>query len=282
MSLPQHAKSAKEQLAHPREREHLATYRAYAFGQFRLFYEDKLVKEPMWRRNKAKSLLKWFLLNPGKLCSADQFVDLFWPELPLETAYCNLYVTIHCLRRLLEPTLSARQESKFIHRQSNNFYWFEADASWWIDTTAVQSLFDTAKTFDLRDHDSRASFYYRKIVNFCSLGFLPEDEGETWLNPYRQHYEHIYFHALTRLIQIYQQRNELDDMLEYAYLALALDPYCELAVKVIVESYVVQGNTSMAIHRLDGFHSFLRSKLGVEPSKEMRALRNKILAGSQS
>ena len=146
MSLVQvaNARPDKEYLAHPREREHGAIYRAYSFGQFRLLCKDRPIREAMWRRNKAKALLKWFLLNPGKLCSADEFIDLFWPDLPLETACGNLHVTMHCLRHLLEPSLSPRQESKFIRRQTNNFYWFDMDETWWTDITDVQHLFDTA------------------------------------------------------------------------------------------------------------------------------------------
>jgi len=264
-------------IAHPREREYSACYRTYFFGQFRLFAREKPVKETMWRRNKVKSLLKWFLLNPGKLCSADEFIDLFWPDVALETASGNLYVTIHCLRHLLESTLSPREASKFIRRQSNNFYWFEMDETWWTDIVDVQHLFDTARAFDACGDDVKASFYYRKVVSLCCLGFLPEDESEQWLRPYRQHYEYIYLQVLLRLIQIYQKRGELEEVLEYAYLASSLDVYCELAIKAIIDVYFKQGNMGMAMRRLDDFGSLLRQELGVEPSKEMHALRMGIM-----
>ena len=262
---------------HPREREYSALYRAYAFGQFRLFCQEKPVKETMWRRNKVKSLLKWFLLNPSKLCSADEFIDLFWADLPSETAFGNLYVTMHCLRHLLEPSLGPREASKFIRRQSNNFYWFEMDETWWTDITEVQQLFETARAFDANGDDIKASFYYRKVVSHCGPGFLPEDEAEEWLRPYRQHYEYIYLQVLVRLIQIYQRRDELEEVLEYAYLALSLDPYCEPAVKAIIDVYFKQGNVGKAMRRLDDFGSFLQQELGMEPSREMHALRTKIL-----
>ena len=269
--------SGKTEVPHPREREQDAFYRAYVFGQFRLFCQGKPIKEAMWRRSKVRVLLKWFLLNPGKLCSADEFIELFWPDLPLETASSNLHVTIHCLRHLLEPSLGARTMSKYIRRQSNKFYWFEMDETWWTDLAEVQQLFETARAFDARQDDIRASFYYRKIVNYCSLGLLPEDEEEEWLRPYRQRYEHIYNQVLVRLIQIYQQRNELEEVLEYAYLALSLDPYCEPAVKAIIDVYVKQGNTTKAMHRLDTFRLFLQQELGIGPSKEIHSLQTKII-----
>lgn len=244
---------------HPREREYQAVYRAYFFGPFRFYCRDQLVRDAMWRRNKARTLLKWFLLNPGKLCSADQFIDLFWPDLPPEAACSNLHVTMYCLRRLLEPSLTSRQESSFIHRQANNFYWFHTNTLWWTDVAEVQYLFDTARAFDEQADYTKASFYYRGVVSRCSLNFLAEDEAEEWLAPLRHHYEYIYLQALMRLIQIYQQRNELEEVLEYAYRTLALDPYCELAMKAIVDAHIQQGNVTTAMQKLDMFnHAYQR------------------------
>lgn len=267
----------KKILVHPREREYNALYRAYSFGQFRLLCQEKPIKETMWHRNKVKALLKWFLLNPGRLCSADEFIDLFWPELSPEAAFGNLYVTMHCLRHLLEPSLGPRKASKFIRRQSNNFYWFDMDETWWTDIADVKHLFETAGTFDTYGDDVKASFYYRKLVSHCCLGFLPEDKSEQWLRPYRQHYDHIYLQVLVRLIQIYQQRGELEEILEYAYLALSLDPYCEPAMKAIIDVYFKQGDVGIAMRKLDDFHYFMRQELGMESGKDLYALRIKIM-----
>ncbi len=281
LSQNAHLKLTETGMTHPREREQQALYRVYSFGQFRLFSNDRMVKEPMWRRSKAKTLLKWFILNPGKLCSADQFIDLFWPDLPLDAAMGNLHVTIHFLRHLLEPSLGSRQESKFVRRQANNFYWFHADDTWWTDTSDVEHLFERAKAYDRYEDYSRALYYYRKIVSYCSLGFMPEDGPEEWLQPYRQHYEYIYSQVLVRLMQIYQLRNETEEVLEHAYLALASNPYCEPALQVIIEGYLNVGNTSMAMHKLEHFHSSLQHNLGMEPGKEIRALREKIMLAGE-
>src|SRR4051812_298294 len=85
---------------HPREYEYQALYRGYLFGPFRLFRGKEAVGELIRRRNKARMLLKWFLLNPGKPGSADEFIDLFWPEISPETALGNFHVTMHYLRHM--------------------------------------------------------------------------------------------------------------------------------------------------------------------------------------
>lgn len=283
MFLPPNAHTQLERLhtTHPREREQQASYRVYSFGQFRLFSHENAIKEPMWRRSKAKTLLKWFVLNPDKLCSADQFIDLFWPDLPLDAAMGNLHVTIHFLRHLLEPSLGSRQESKFVRRQANNFYWFHMDETWWTDTSDVEQFFENAKVHDRHEDYSKALYYYRKIVSYCSLGFIPEDEAEPWLQPYRQHYSYMYSQVLVRLIQIYQLRNELVEVLEYSYLALAANPYCEPAIGAIIDAHLKEGNTSLALDTLEKFHHALQRNLGMEPSKEMYALRQKIVSASK-
>jgi len=269
-------------LVHPREYEYQATYRGYLFGPFRLFRGEQSMGERMQRRNKARLILKWFLLNPGKLGSADEFIDLFWPEISPRQALGNFHVTMHYLRRVLEPGLNARVASTFIHRKPNNFYWFQLDDSWWIDTREIKMLLERAHDSDRHGDYTKAAYYYRKIAGYCCQGFLPEDESEDWLLPYRRHYRHIYYHALKRLIQIYIQRNELEEVLEYAYQMLLIDPFNEIATRAIVDTYLQQENISGAQCRLDAFLSSLQQGLGLRPSKDLLILRERIYAANSS
>lgn len=273
-------KKAARGLMHPREYEYQATYRAYLFGPFRLLCGDQPIGELMQRRNKSRMILKWFLLNPGKLGSADEFIDLFWPEIAPEKALGNFHVTMHYLRHMLEPSLTARQESTFIHRKPNNFYWFQMDESWWVDTSDLEMLLERAREYDLRGEERRSAYYYRKAVQYCSQGFLPGDESEDWLRPYRNRYKHIYMQALMRLIQIHTQWNEVEEVLEYAYQSMLIDPYSEKAARAIVEAHLQQGNIALAQHRLDTFWSSLHSDLGLRPDKEFYTLRERIRAAT--
>lgn len=274
-------KASNASFLHPREREQQAHYRAYLFGPFRLLFKNIPLDKQIRRRSKAGDMLKWFLLNPGKLGSADEFLDLFWPDISAETALYNVYVSIHFLRHLLEPDLKIRQESKFIRRRPNNFYWFEMDDTWWTDTIDVPHLFDTAHKFEQSGDDVKASFYYRKVISHCSLGFLPENAADKWLEPYIQHYEHIYSQALQRMIQLCTQRGELEDAMEYAYQALAVDPYCEPATKTIVDVHLQQGNIPAASRMLNDFCNFFQQTLGIGPDRDLRLLRDRIIEASE-
>jgi hypothetical protein len=114
-------------------------YQAHFFGPFRLFLDDQPLGEP-WRRTKAKTLLKWFLLNPGKFYSVDQLINLFWADFPPDAPIRNLHVTMHYLRHLLNCSTTPHAQSSFLHRTKHNFYWFELHSSWWADAFEVPHL----------------------------------------------------------------------------------------------------------------------------------------------
>src|SRR5947209_979594 len=94
-------------------------YKVHFFGAFRVLRDNQPVGEPIWRRNKAKTLLKWFLLNAGRMFSTDQLIAGFWPDMSKTSAERNLHVAIHYLRHLLEPDLPPRHESKYIRRNKD-------------------------------------------------------------------------------------------------------------------------------------------------------------------
>lgn len=269
---------AGRDFAHPREYEDQASYRAYFFGPFRVYRGDQQLVDESPRRRKALMILKWFLLNPGKTCSADEFIELFWPDSSPRKALGNFHVTMHCLRRMLESDLHPRQESAFIRRSPNNFYRFEMGESWWTDTGDVEMLFDRGQDSDARGARSQACFYYRRVAGYCSRGFLPEDGREELLLPFRRRYQQFHTQALMRLMQLHMESKELEELLECAYQMLQVDRCNEAATRVIIEALLQSGNAAGAQRRLELFWDCLKRELGVEPTKELYELRGRIQA----
>jgi DNA-binding SARP family transcriptional activator len=265
-----------EKLLHPREYEDGARHRAYFFGPFRLFCGDRIVGVEEFRRHKARMLLQWLLLNPGKPLAVDEFVDMFWRDSNPEKAVGNFHVTMHYLRRILEPDLDPRQESAFIRRGPNSFYFFHAGESWWTDIDDVEILLKRGCACDVQGHTQRACFYYSRVASYCIQGFLTYGSTGEWLTPYRARYRQIYAQVLMRLMQLHMRRGEPEELLEYAYQMLRIDCHNEMAMKVIVDAYVKEGSFERAKRRLDHFFYSLQNELGVGPGKELYALREQI------
>ncbi len=255
--------------------ESASLYRVYFFGPFRIMRGNQSVGALVWRRNKAKALLKWFLLNPSRRFSSAQLIKLLWPDTERLAGLRNLHVTINYLRHLLEPELLPHQESKFICRNKNNFYWFELNESWWADIFDVQRLVSLARESELKGDLEVAILHYSKIAGYCSAGFLPADAYEDTFALYRRQYERIYKQVLESLIRLCSQLSMFDEVFSYSHQALVVDPYCEPAIKAIVSAYFLQGNIAGAVRKLTDFQHLLKEDLGTEPGEDILVLRKK-------
>lgn len=181
------------------ERE--APYRAYLFGYLRMYRGDHRVTLESSRK-KGLHILLWFLLNPGKPCSADQFVDTLWPETEPDKAIRGFDVNMHVLKRLLEPELGPRERSSFIQHHANRVYTFESADLWWTDVADLELLFRRGHAYDIAGDVARALFYYRRVSGYVSQGPLLDGESSSWLERYRHKYALMCSQALTRLMQI--------------------------------------------------------------------------------
>lgn len=277
MTLPQKKgfSSTEKEIQHlPQSHKH---YKAYFFGPFRVTRDEQPLGEPNWRRNKARALLKWFLLNPGDLFSIEQLGKLFWSNITGKVAASNVHVALHYLRRVLEPELASGCPSTFIRHNRHNYYWFDFHDDWWTDISEVQQLSVLAKQAEGHGELFRAIELSNKLVSYYRLTFLPEDIYEDIFSPYRRQYDYAYTQLLVHLMQLYTQTDQLDEAFSCALDILSADPYSEDAVKMLVQIHLLQGNTTGALRQLDDFQSFLKEDLDIEPGNEILMLRKNIL-----
>ncbi|WBC14947.1 BTAD domain-containing putative transcriptional regulator [Micromonospora sp. WMMA1998] len=253
-----------------------AVYRASFFGAFRLWRDGQPLGEPNWRRNRAKTLLKWFLLNPSTPVSEQHLCTLLWPDRSREKAVNNLHVTVHFLRHVLQPGLPARGRSSFIRRDDRKFYWFDLNHRWWTDVQEVRQLSAAARCAAEAGQTDRAIALYRRSVGYYRLGFLPEDVYEDVFATYRTQFETAHVDALVQLTRLHLAADQLPRALTCASAVLAIDPYHERAVLSIVDVHRRQGNLTAAIRQLDDYLRVLREHLGVDPDTKLQALRYRL------
>ncbi|GAB3432881.1 AfsR/SARP family transcriptional regulator [Flindersiella endophytica] len=260
---------------HPRELEREATCRVYLFGHLRMYRGDQRVQLEASRR-KGLHILLWFLLNPGKPCSADQFVDTLWPEADPDKAISRFDVNMHALKRLLEPELGPREESSFIRRHANRVYTFEPVDQWWTDVADLELLYQRGHECEMAGDVDRARFYYRRVSGYVSQGPLVDGESSPWLEPYRHRYALLCSQALARLMRLDADSGDDEELLESAYQMLHVDRCNQLATRVIVETSLRNGNQCRAKRRLQAFCDAVQRDLGVPPPAEFVELRRQL------
>lgn len=261
---------------HSQEYEQEADYKAYFFGSLRILRGDQPVGETGQRREKASLVLRWLLLNPGRPFAAEEMLDQFWAGQDPGKAMVKFHVTMHFLRRMLEPELSPRQESTFIRRSCGNFYRFDPAGRWWTDAAEVERLLDEAHACDARGDLHRASFYYRQVAGYCSMGFLVGEPELGGFGGYRRRISQIHSVVLLRLLDLATDTTTQEELLDYAYQLVRIDQCNEAANRLIIGAYLDSGNTARAAWRLERYCESLIRELGIRPSSDLLRLRDRI------
>lgn len=259
--------------------EHTAAYRAYLFGPTRLYRGAADLTAGQGVRRKAMEILVWFLLNPGRPCSAEELVEELWPDDDPNRTLGSFHVGMHKLRRLLEPGLGSREESKYLRRHSSRVYSFNHHDEWWVDVEDLESLYEWGHQADRRGDAARAKFCFHRIGMHVARGQLLEGSTAPWLEAVRTTNNHISQQALTRLIELEQVTGGPDAVMESAYLALRVDKFNSLAVRVVIESFLARGQRSAAQEMLAAYRSHLHDELGLPVSQEVLELDHAIRSG---
>lgn len=254
-----------------------ARYQASFFGPFRITLNGNPLGEPTWRRNRARTLLKWFLINPSTSFSEEQLCAYFWPDRCRQKASNNLHVTLHYLRHVLEPGLPPRGLSTFVRRNANKHYWFDPQGLWWTDVSEVRDLLAAARLAKRRGDVAQAIRLYERCVSYYQLTFLPEELYEDVFSTHRFEHDTAHADSLNELMHLYLCAGQLPNALSCATQLLAIDPSCENAVKSIVHVYLRQGNVSGALRQLDDFLAGQARQGGATMGSELLTLRSNIL-----
>ncbi|MFC4127905.1 AfsR/SARP family transcriptional regulator [Nocardia rhizosphaerae] len=199
-------------------------FRAYLFGPFRVFRGDHPLGAATKRRTKSLQLLKIFLLSGGRPLAMDELIEHCFPDVHQDKAVSNFHVAMHSLRRMLEPDLSPRASSSFLHRSNATFYRLETNGTWWTDAGEVDRLFQLARLNDERENAGLATFYYSRVAAYCVRPFLEGDAPADWLDVDRRRYTAMNIEALTRLIELHISSNEPSEAYEYSHQLVRVDP----------------------------------------------------------
>lgn len=246
-----------------------------ALGAFEVEVDGALIPVSRWPRRKTKALLKVLLTNPGKTFSVDQLIDTLLPNADVEKAGANIKARISELRRVLEPGLSRGQDSQYIVSIGEG-YAFNVDASYWLDAEAfTEQILCTDLAFE-QGHWAEAAESFEEAVALYRGEFLPEDRYEEWSQAPRDQLQGIYIETSGRQATCYMELGRYHQAIRCCQRVLAIAPHRESAVLQLMQCYSETGERSKAIEAYELGVRKLRERLDVEPSSELRTLRDRI------
>ncbi|MFP3998346.1 MAG: hypothetical protein ACLFUN_00755 [Desulfobacterales bacterium] len=111
----------------------------HTFGGFTLRIGGRQIKAGVWKRKKALSLFNYFIMHPNKEITPEKLMDTFFSEDSPEKARTHIHTLISHLRRMLEPGLPNKKDSKYI-KAENRAYIFVLPEDSYVDALDCERL----------------------------------------------------------------------------------------------------------------------------------------------
>jgi DNA-binding SARP family transcriptional activator len=111
-------------------------------------------------------------------------------------------------------------------------------------------------------------------VDYLSLleGELLPDWDDDWVRLERQRLRQLRLHAIEALATGLRELGRYGDATEAAFAALRVEPLRESTHRVLIETYLAEGNRAEAVCHYREYAQLLERRLALEPEAELKAL----------
>ena len=200
-----------------------------------------------WARKHAAALVKVLALAPGRRLHREQIMDALWPDDTIAEATPKLHKAAHFARRALDvPTSVVLRDDSVV---------LLPDTETQIDVLQFEERARAA----IAAADASAA---RDALALYGGELLPQDRYEPWAEERREQLR-------LRHLDLLRLAGQWDAVVE-------VDPGDELAHLELMRRYAANGDRHAALRQFDRLDRNLRRELGVAPSREALALRDRL------
>lgn len=230
--------------------------------------------------DKVRGLLAYLVMEADRPHRREWLATLFWPEQPRRSALQSLSQALYQLRRTLADE-QAKPSFLLITPQTVQF---NPKSDYWLDTQALQRLFDECRAHAHRPMHTcpacqarltqASDLYHGPFLEGFSLPDSPE--FDEWVLIQRERLQRLVIDALRSLVSGYERQGNYLQALLYGQHWLAVEPWQEEAHCAVMRLLAASGQRSAALAQFEQCRRLLAAELGVEPSAETCALYQQI------
>ena len=109
------------------------------------------------------------------------------------------------------------------------------------------------------------------LIRRYEYDLLP-DWYDDWILLHRERWRQIRLHALESLADVLRRAGDCATAAEAGLAALRADPLRETAHRVLIQTYLSEGNRPEALRQYRAYEATMRDEMGMQPSSEIAAL----------
>lgn len=245
------------------------------FGEFTVARKgEAAVSAAQWGGKKPRRLLKAIVVHGVRDVPREVLVEDLWPESAPEAGVKRFKVTLHRLRKVLEPDLAPGRRSRYIHLHNNRIS-LDSD----LCRVDVEGFLDALKRFtrNRRSGDTAAMMAAGHAATEIYQGvFLPDERYNPWVVIKRNALQDHCIEMRQVLGEHYRRQGD-DAAAVTQYRAIVqTDPGLEDAQRTLMSLYLKLGRRKDAIRTYEDYRKFAESFLGISPDTAISALYRRI------
>ena len=252
----------------------LPRLRIQCFGTFEVWRGDAPIEDETWQRAQPKNLLKALIARGAWQTPRETLMEDLWPESPAQSAEQNFKVTLHRLRKTLEPGMHTSYGSSYLHLKENLLS-LDKDLCA-VDTEDFLTFAENGQKEEEEGHFKEALAWYGKAVALYKGDFLEADLYLPWVETEREVFRRKYTKILSRMASLWERQGKAKKAIECWQMIIQAEPFMEEAYQKMMLLYANSGmrNTALGIYRK--YKKQLKAELDVEPDEVTTSIYRKI------
>jgi DNA-binding SARP family transcriptional activator len=228
-------------------------------------------------KGKLPILLLKAIINHGETgVPKDVLIEDLWEETAPASAERNFKVTLHRLRKVLEPFTKRAHILSYIVLDKNLVSLRKELCK--TDVDEFLTLCSQGKKAEQAGDADQAIIFNRSAIDLYKGNFLAEDLYALWAEPRRRELRAIYVDLLSRTAELHEVQGSSKKAAECYKLVVKADPVNECAYQKLMQIYSNRGMRAEAITIYDECKKALKSELGVKPGELTMSIYRKIAA----
>ena len=248
-------------------------------GGFKARVGERTISDRQWGRKQVRQLLMALVALGPEGVSRERLMELLWPDSPPQSAEKSFKVTLHRLRKALEPELDAALGSSYLVQEGTQL---RLDPK--LCRLDVEGFLDLARQGERAAAEGREDLAletWQQAAELYQGDFLAGQPDVTWSRERRQLLRERLGGLLIRLAQGLEKQGRIAQAMRTYQRLIQADPCAEYAYQRLMSLQAELGLLAEAMRTYQACRQALKEGLDIEPGGNTTDIYQQIKARSQ-
>jgi DNA-binding SARP family transcriptional activator len=235
----------------------------------------EIIGGDQWTGLRQKLLFKAILVNGCREIPKDILMDALWPDSSHDAALKRFKVTLHRLRKILEPDTGPRAGSSCISLK-DNLVSLDMERCR-VDVNEFLAACDKIRQLRRDDDDNRFLSACRRAIEIYQGDFLPEEPYLSWAEMKRAALKDQYLAVLMEMAELCERNGDLNQAARHYGTVIQADPLAEQAHQQLMRLLRRQGRRNAALKIYRDLEITLTTELETTPDPATTRIYHEIM-----